>query len=73
MFHQERSDLQMEVATPRPARQGQQPDRKWRITGEPGGNGDMVIVLPITTDCNAQGAVCTEDGRTEITVNGPGG
>ena len=70
--------MQMEVATPRPARQGKQPNREWRITVEPGGNGDVVIVLPITTDCNAQGAVCTEDGRklsnrTEVTVNGPGG
>ena len=54
---------------------GIQPNREWRITVEPGGNGDVVIVLPITTDCDAQGAVCTADGRmlsnrTEITVNG---
>ena len=38
----------------------------------------MTIVLPVTTDCNAQGAICTGDGRPlsnrlEITVSGPGG
>ena len=38
----------------------------------------MTIVLPVTTDCDAQGAVCTGDGRMlsgrlEITVSGPGG
>ena len=54
---------------------GIQPNREWRITVEPGGNGDVVIVLPTTTDCDAQGAVCTADGRklsnrTEITVPG---
>ncbi len=48
----------------------------WRITVRPDGNGDVTIVLPETTDCEAQGAICTEDGRmlsTELvlTVSGP--
>ena len=48
----------------------------WRITVRPGSNGDVTIVLPVTTDCNAQGAICTEDGRKltnrlELTVSGP--
>ena len=49
----------------------------WRITVRPDGNGQVVIVLPETTDCDAQGAICTEDGRKlshrlELTVSGPG-
>ena len=49
----------------------------WRITVEPGGNGDVTIVLPVTTDCDADGAVCTGDGRKlsnslNFTVSGPG-
>ena len=49
----------------------------WRITVRPDGNGDVTIVLPETEDCDAQGAICTEDGRklsTELvlTVSGPG-
>ena len=50
----------------------------WRVTVEPGGNGDVTIVLPVTTDCDADGAVCTEDGRKlsnslNFTVGGQGG
>ena len=50
----------------------------WEIVVEPDSNGDVTIVLPATTDCNAQGAICTGDGRPlsnrlEITVSGPGG
>ena len=50
----------------------------WRITVKPNGNGDVTIVLPVTTDCNADGAVCTADGRKlsnrlVFTVSGPGG
>ena len=50
----------------------------WAVVVEPDSNGDVIIVLPITTDCNAQGAICTGDGRPlsnrlEITVSGPGG
>ena len=50
----------------------------WEIVVKPDSNGDVTIVLPATTDCNAQGAICTGDGRPlsnrlEITVSGPGG
>ena len=36
---------------------------KWRIMVRPDSSGDVTIVLPATTDCEAQGAICTEDGR----------
>ena len=50
---------------------------RWEITVTPASNGDVAITLPATTDCDADGAICTEDGRMlseplEITVNGPG-
>ena len=50
----------------------------WRITVEPDGNGDVTIALPVTTDCDDTGAICTGDGRMlsnglELTVSGPGG
>ena len=35
----------------------------WRITVAPDGDGDVTIVLPVTTDCEAVGAVCTGDRR----------
>ena len=49
----------------------------WRITVRPDGNGQVAVVLPETTDCDAQGAICTGDGRKlshslELTVGGPG-
>ena len=48
----------------------------WRITVEPDSTGNVTIVLPITEDCGAQGAICTGDGRMlsnrlEFTVSGP--
>ena len=48
----------------------------WEITVQPDGSGTVTIVLPITTDCDSDGAVCTEDGRMlsgrlELTVSGP--
>ena len=51
---------------------------RWQITVGPDSDGDVTVVLPPTTDCNAKGAVCTKDGRplshrTELTVKGPGG
>ena len=51
---------------------------KRKIQVKPGGNGDVTIVLPVTTDCAAQGAICTKDGRKlssrlELTVSGPDG
>ena len=50
---------------------------RWEITVRPDSNGAVTIVLPVTTDCNAQGAVCTGDGRmlagpSTLTVAGPG-
>ena len=49
----------------------------WRITVKPQGNGDVTIELPATTDCDADGAICTGDGRKlsnslSFTVAGPG-
>ena len=35
----------------------------WVITVQPSGDGDVTVVLPVTTDCEAQGAICTADGR----------
>ena len=51
---------------------------KRKIQVKPDGNGDVTIVLPVTTDCAANGAICTVDGRKlstrlELTVSGPGG
>ena len=50
----------------------------WEIVVEPDSNGDVTITLPVTEDCDAQGALCTADGRMlssplEFTVSGPGG
>ena len=49
---------------------------RWQIVVEPDSDTDMTIVLPPTTDCGAQGAICTRggkklSGRVELTVNGP--
>ena len=48
----------------------------WRITVRPNSDGAVTIILPITEDCEAQGVICTDDGRklsTELvlTVSGP--
>ena len=48
----------------------------WEIEIRPDDSGDVVVVLPATTDCNAAGAVCTGDGRmlsnrSELTVPWP--
>ena len=48
----------------------------WEITVDPDSNGDVKITLPVTEDCDAQGAICTEDGTMlssplTITVKGP--
>ena len=50
---------------------------RWLITVEPDSNGDVTVVLPVTTDCDATGAICTQGGkklsnRNEFTVSGPG-
>ena len=51
---------------------------RWEISVRPDGNGAVTVVLPVSTDCTAQGAICTQDGRMlsnrlEVTVPGPGG
>ena len=48
----------------------------WRITVRPNTDGQVTITLPITEDCDAQGAICTDDGRKlsnelVLTVSGP--
>ena len=50
---------------------------RWEISVSPDSNGDVTVELPVTTDCEAQGAICTEDKRTlssslEFIVSGPG-
>ena len=50
----------------------------WEIAVSPSGNGTGTVVLPPTTDCQATGALCTDDGRKlsnrlEISVPGPDG
>ena len=49
---------------------------RWEITVQPSSDADLTIVLPETADCDADGAVCTEDGRmlsaeVTLTVAGP--
>ena len=51
---------------------------RWEITVRPDGNGEVTIILPATTDCEAEGAICAGDGRMlfnriELTVAGPDG
>ena len=50
-------------------------NRGWRITVTPTSDADVTVVLPETTDCDDQGAVCTGDGRmlsnrNELIVSG---
>ena len=49
----------------------------WQITVTPNSGADVTVVLPVTTDCTASGAICTGDGRklsnrNEFTVSGTG-
>ena len=49
---------------------------RWEITVMPRTNDATTIQLPITTDCDADGAICTDDGRRlsnslDFTVTGP--
>ena len=51
---------------------------RWEITVTPDGNAGVTIILPATTDCAAERAICTGDGRMlstrlELAVSGPGG
>ena len=43
-------------------------NQAWNITVEPDGTADVVITLPATTDCEAAGAICTEDDRPLTTA-----
>ena len=57
-------------------RQTQGSNQGWNVEVDPTGNGSVTITLPETTDCNASGAICTEDSRklshpTSETVAGP--
>ena len=50
---------------------------RWEITVTPGSSADVAIALNATMDCEADGAICTEDGRMlsnllELTITGPG-
>ena len=50
-------------------------NRGWRITVTPTSDADVTVVLPETTDCDDQGAVCDGDGRmlsnrNEFTLSG---
>ena len=49
---------------------------RWEISIRPDGNRDVTVLLPVTTDCATQGAICTADGRmlsrqVELIVSGP--
>ena len=49
---------------------------RWEIHVRPNSANDVTVVLPATTDCDANGAICTSDGRMlsnrlELTVSGP--
>ena len=49
---------------------------KWEISVTPDSNADVTVELPATEDCDAQGAICTEDGTMlssplKFTVMGP--
>ena len=51
---------------------------RWEIHVRPDSNAAATIVLPATTACGAEGAICTEDGRMlssslELIVEGPDG
>ena len=51
---------------------------RWEIHVRPDSNAAATIVLPATTACGAEGAICTEDGRMlssslELNVEGPDG
>ena len=49
---------------------------RWEIGVRPDSNADVTVVLPVTTDCALQGAICTGDerklsNRLELAVDGP--
>ena len=49
---------------------------RWEIHVMPDSSGNVTIVLPVNEDCDAQGAICTGEGRKlsnslDFTVSGP--
>ena len=44
-------------------RQAQGSNQGWNVEVDPTGNGAVSITLPETTDCDAAGAICTDDER----------
>ena len=49
---------------------------RWEITVQPSGNADVTVELPVTTDCTAQGAICTDNDEKlsnslNLIVSGP--
>ena len=49
----------------------------WAIVVKPDSNGDVTVELRVTEDCDAQGAICTDDGTMlssplKFIVSGPG-
>ena len=59
-------------------RLGSSGNLRWTIHVQPDGNGNVTIVLPVTTDCDADHAICIDDGRAlsnrlGLTVSGPAG
>ena len=60
------------------------PNIRWEITVSPDSDDDVTITLPVTEDCDADGAICANgangangdkklSNRLERTVSGPGG
>ena len=52
------------------------PNIRWEISVSPDSNADVTVELPVTTDCDAQGAICTDDGTMlssplKFAVKGP--
>ncbi len=50
-------------------------DTGWEITVRPASTGAVTLTLPPTTDCEAQGAICTAEGRMlsgDLVVSVPG-
>ena len=50
---------------------------RWEIHVEPAGDDRVTVILPMGRGCDADGAICTEDGRAlanrlEVVVPGPG-
>ena len=39
------------------------PNIRWEISVSPDSNANVTVKLPVTEDCEAQGAICTDDGR----------